>query len=278
MLHLLRTTAVAVGATSVTVGAAYRVLSQQGRRAHRAIMIPGWFPFNADGLYPPDGTAPSAPAGPFTILRLTMLGDSTAAGLGVDQPGQLPGVVLARGLARETGRPVQLATLAICGSTSRRLGGQVDAALLDPPHLALIMIGVNDLTRRIPPWESARLLGDAVSRLQAAGTTVVVGTCPDLGTIRPIPQPLRAIAHTSSLTLARLQRDAVCRAGGLPVPLAELLAPDFRAQPDILFSRDHFHPSTAGYHAACTVLLPALCTALTNGCSSSTTNAPSGNP
>jgi lysophospholipase L1-like esterase len=284
MLRLLRTTAVVVGATGATAGAAYGVLSQQGRRAHRNIMIPGWYPFNADGTYLPDGAGPhppSAPAGDlrrFAILHLAMLGDSTAAGLGVDQPEQLPGVVLARGLARETCRPVQLDTLAICGSTSRRLGGQVDAALIDPPHLALIMIGANDLTRRIPPWESARLLGDAVSRLRAAGTTVVVGTCPDLGTIRPIPQPLRAIAHRSSLRLARLQRDAVCRAGGLPVPLAELLAREFRAQPDILFSRDHFHPSTAGYDAACTVLLPALCTALIDGCPSSTTNARSGSP
>jgi lysophospholipase L1-like esterase len=197
-----------------------------------------------------------------------MLGDSLAAGLGVDQPEQLPGVVLARGLAKEVGRSVQLDTLAICGCTSRRLAGQVDAALIDPPHMALIMIGANDVTRQIPPWESAKLLGEAVSRLRAASTTVVVGTCPDLGTIRSIPQPLRAIAHTSSLTLARLQRDAVCRAGGLPVPLAQLLARDFRTQPDALFSRDHYHPSAAGYATACSVLLPTLCSALSDGCPS----------
>ncbi|MGH3766877.1 MAG: SGNH/GDSL hydrolase family protein [Pseudonocardiaceae bacterium] len=264
MQHLLRTTAVVVGATGATVGAAYGVLSQQGRRARRNIIIPGWAPFRADGVYLPDGIGPHPPSAAYPtweMIRLAMLGDSLAAGLGVDGPEQLPGAVLARGLAEDTGRPVHLNTLAICGCTSRRLAEQADIALVDPPQAAVIMIGANDVTRRVPPWESAKLLGDAVSRLQAAGATVIVGTCPDLGAIRSIPQPLRALAHTSSLTLARLQRDAVCRAGGLVVPLAQLLAHDFLSQPDTLFSRDHYHPSSAGYDAACTVLLPALCAA-----------------
>lgn len=276
MQRLLRTTAVVVGATGAMVGAAIGMLSRQGQRARRDIMIPGWFPFRADGVYLPDGTGPHSPPAPAgEVLRFVVLGDSSAAGLGVDLPEQLPGVVLARGLARESGRAVALDTLARCGCTSRRLSAQVDAALLDPldpPHAAIIMIGGNDLTRRMPPWESARLLGEAVSRLRAAGTAVVVGTCPDFGTVQPIPQPLRALAHTSSLTLARLQRDAVRRAGGLPVSLADILTQELLAQPDILFSRDHFHPSAAGYDAACSALLPALCSALNDGCSSSTTN------
>ena len=261
MQHLVRNAAVVVGAT----GAVYGVLSQQGRRARRNIVIPGWRPFLADGMYLPDGTGPhptSAP-GHSGVIRMAMLGDSLATGLGVDRPEQLPGAVLARGLAQHCARPVRLDTFAICGCTSRRLGGQVDAVLLDPPQAAIIMIGANDVTRRIPPWESAKLLGDAVSRLRAAGTAVIVGTCPDLGTIRSIPQPLRTLAHTSSLTLARRQREAVDRAGGLTVPLAQLLAHDFLTQPDTLFGRDHYHPSSAGYAAACSVLLPVLCTALT---------------
>ncbi len=272
MQRLLRTTAVLVGAGGAVVGAAYGMLTQQGQRARRDIMIPGWFPFRADGVYLPDGTGPyppSAPAG--DVLRFAVLGDSSAAGLGVDRPAQLPGVVLARGLAEHTGRAVQLDTLAICGCTSRRLGGQVDAVLIDPPRAVMIMIGVNDVARRIPPWESAKLLGEAVSRLRAAGAAVVVGTCPDLGAVRPIPQPLRALARTVSLTLARRQRDAVRRADGLPVPLADVLARELLIQPDALFSRDRFHPSAAGYHAACSVLLPALCSALVGG-SSRTTN------
>jgi lysophospholipase L1-like esterase len=280
MKPMLRTTAILIGATGATVGAAYGVLSRQGRQARRNIVIPGWAPFRADGVYLPDGTSRSVasladwPVGNCAgeVVRLAMLGDSLAAGLGADGPEQLPGVVLARGLAIDATRPIMLDTFARCGCTSRRLGQQVDTALIDPPHLAVIMIGANDVTRRVPLWESAKLLGEAVSRLRAAGATVVVGTCPDLGTIRLIPQPLRVLAHSSSLTLARLQRDAVSRAGGHVVPLAQLLVREFRSQPDTLFSRDHYHPSSAGYHAACTVLLPALCSALRDGRSPSTTN------
>ena len=266
MQQLIKTMAVVVTATGATLGAAYGMLSQQGRRARRDIVIPGWRPFLADGMYLPDGTGPHPGSDLSGMIRMVMLGDSLATGLGVDGPEQLPGAVLARALAQHSGRPVQLDTLAICGCTSRRLAGQVDAALINPPHAALVMIGANDVTRRIPPWESARLLGEAVSRLRAEGTTVIVGTCPDLGTIPQIPQPLRAIAHTSSWALARLQHDAISAAGGLPVSLAQLLGRDFRTQPDILFGRDHFHPSTAGYATACSLLLPTLCSALCDGC------------
>ena len=261
MLGLWRMTAVLVGAGGAMAGAAYG-LTELGKRTRRTLAIPGWFPFRADGVYLADGTGPLAPAAcTGDVFTLAVLGDSSAAGLGVDQPDELPGVVLARGLAEEAGRPVRLDTLATCGCTSRRLSGQIDAALTDPPHAALIMIGANDVTLRMPPRESAKLLGDAVARLRGAGTAVVVGTCPDLGSIRAIPQPLRAIARTWSRSLARLQREAVLRAGGLPVPIGDLLALEFSTQP-ALFSRDRFHPSTAGYDAACSVLLPALCSVL----------------
>ncbi|MGH3811287.1 MAG: GDSL-type esterase/lipase family protein, partial [Pseudonocardiaceae bacterium] len=146
MQRLLLTTAVVVGAGGAMVGAAYGMLSQQGQRARRDIMIPGWFPFRADGVYLPDGTGPYPPSTPAgDVLRFAVLGDSSAAGLGVDRPEQLPGVVLARGLAEQAGRAVQLNTLAICSCTSRRLRHQVNAALIDPPQAVMIMIGANDV-------------------------------------------------------------------------------------------------------------------------------------
>jgi hypothetical protein len=46
------------------------------------------------------------------------------------------------------------------------------------------------------------------------------------------------------------------------VPLADLLTPEFRQAPDVLFSDDMFHPSGAGYALAAKQLLPALCNAL----------------
>ena len=51
-------------------------------------------------------------------------------------------------------------------------------------------------------------------------------------------------------------------AGGVPVPLADLLAPEFLHSPELLFSEDNYHPSAAGYALAAKQLLPALCNAL----------------
>jgi lysophospholipase L1-like esterase len=195
-------------------------------------------------------------------LLLCVIGDSSAAGFGVEVPAQLPGVLIAHGLAEETERPVRLGTYAISGSTSRDLAAQVDAVLINPPDVALIIIGANDVTSRLRVNTSAALLATEVTRLRAAGTAVVVGTCPDLGAVEPIPQPLRSIARSWSLALAKAQRRVVERAGGIPVPLADLLAREFLTRPSELFSADRFHPSAAGYEAAAGVLLPAVCSAI----------------
>ncbi len=76
------------------------------------------------------------------------------------------------------------------GSESSGLPSQVEL-LESAPDLAVIMIGANDVTHRIKPADSVRALPDAVAALRAKGAEVVVGTCPDLGTIKPIAQPLR---------------------------------------------------------------------------------------
>lgn len=264
-LRALRLVGLAAGAVGGLSGAAYGLLNEQSRRARQVIGEPD-APHHADGVFLPDGTGPlphaHVPPHMGRPLELGVVGDSSAAGLGVDEPGQLPGVLLGQGLAAESERPVALTTHAIVGSTSRDLEAQIDATLITPPDVVMIMIGANDVTTKLPVRGSAQLLADGVTRLRAADVSVVVGTCPDLGAIRPIPQPLRSLARTWSHALAREQRNAVTRAGGHPVPLADLLAPEFLAHPSELFSADRFHPSAAGYQAAVAVLLPAICDAL----------------
>ena len=131
-----------------------------------------------------------------------------------------------------------------------------------PPDAAVIMIGANDITKPNGIGPSARRVGRAVRRLRASGAVVVVGTCPDFGVITAIPQPLRWVARSRGLRLARAQAAAVRAAGGIPVPFSDLLAPEFRKSPELLFSDDMFHPSGAGYALAAKQLLPALCNAL----------------
>ncbi len=113
-----------------------------------------------------------------------------------------------------------------------------------------------------PPVSDGPTGVDAFRRLRASGAIVAVGTCPDFGVITAIPQPLRTVARTRGLRLARAQAAAVRTSGGIPVPLADLLTPDFRQAPELFFSDDMFHPSGAGYALAAKQLLPALCNAL----------------
>ncbi len=194
-------------------------------------------------------------------LVFAVLGDSSAVGLGVERASQTPGVLLAAALAELAERPVRLVRRAISGAVSRDLDEQVEAALAARPDIAVIMIGANDVTTRTKPSVSVRHLADAVRRLTGTGCQVVVGTCPDLGTIRPIAQPLRTLARRWSRQMAAAQTIAVVEAGGRTVSLGSLLGPSF-ASDRSLFSDDEFHPSAAGYAAAASALLPSLADAL----------------
>lgn len=258
----------AVGAVASS-GTAYvgarNFLSAQAERTRRVIPKIWEPPPRADGVYAPGGRPVERwSRGTPVDLHLMVFGDSTATGFGCHTADEVPGVLLARGLAEETGKRIRLSTKAIVGATSKGLSGQVDAMFVagPPPDAALIMIGANDITALNGIGPSARRVGAAVRRLRASGAVVVVGTCPDFGVISAIPQPLRWTARTRGLRLARAQAAAVRVAGGIAVPLADLLAPEFLQAPDLMFSEDKYHPSAAGYALAAKQLFPALCQAL----------------
>ena len=239
-------------------GAAFvALLKQEARIARRAIEARGVTqdPPSGDGVYGHQRHRRGRP------LVLAVLGDSSAVGLGVDRAAETPGVLLAAALAELADRPVRLVRLAVSGSVSARLGEQVDKALLEQPDVTVIMIGANDVTSRARPADSVRHLADGVRRLVEAGSKVVVGTCPDLGTVRPIAQPLRTFARRWSRELAAAQTISVVEAGGRTVSLGSVLGPSF-ATDHSLFSVDEFHPSAAGYASAAAVLLPSVADAL----------------
>ncbi len=215
----------------------YGFLRLEAMLARRSIGTLDGGPPNADGVY---GSYDGEP------VSFVVLGDSAAAGLGVSEPDETPGALLAAGLAELGERPVRLTTLAESGARSSDLARQVEAALVELPHVALIIIGGNDVTHQVRPAVSVRLLDEAVRTLRDAGCAVVVGTCPDLGTIEPIPQPLRWLVRRASRQLAAAQTVAVIEAGARSVSLGPILGPEFRAAPRDMFATDRFHPSAAG--------------------------------
>ena len=238
-----------------------------GQASHARTVIPkSWdTPPRADGVYARGGEPVQRwQRGMPVDLHLMMFGDSTATGYGCMSAEEIPGVLIARGLAEQTGKIVRLSTKAIVGATSKGVCGQVDAMFVagPPPDAAVIMVGANDVTALNGISQSAQRLALTVRKLRARGAVVVVGTCPDLGFISAIPQPLRSLAHERCLQLARAQTASVRAAGGAPVPLAQLLAPQFRATREVMFSADGFHPSAPAYALAADALLNALCDAL----------------
>lgn len=233
---------------------AFGFLRGQAELVRRAIPLAEAPPPLADGVY-----GQKLRGDP---IRFVVLGDSTAAGLGVHRVRETPAAMIATGLSRRLERPVQLRNLGVAGCTSPRLGYQVEEALELSPDIVLIVIGANDLTQQTGIAASVRHLADAVRRLRAIGTRVVVGTCPDLGAVQPMRPPLKWIARAWSRSLAAAQTVAVVEAGGWTVSLGSLLGPAFAAQPSRLFSLDRYHPSAEGYALAASVLLPTVVAAM----------------
>lgn len=247
------------GGIGLLAGAAVGVVLAEVALAKRSVGSGSPQAPNADGLY---GTAFANGTQP---LRLGMLGDSTAAGQGVRRAGQTPAALLASGLAAVAERMVTLRNVALPGARSDDLERQVSLLLDDParvPDVCVIMIGANDVTTRMAPTTSVRYLSTAVRRLRTAGAEVVVGTCPDLGTIEPVYQPLRWLARRVSRQLAAAQTIVVVEQGGRTVSLGHLLGPEFEANPRELFGPDNYHPSAEGYATAAMAVLPTLCAAL----------------
>ena len=196
-------------------------------------------------------------------IDLVLLGDSIAAGLGADDPRNTLGGELARRLTKATRRAVRLHTAAVVGAES---SGLVDQLATLPatylPHVAVIVVGGNDITHRVRTADSRRFLGDAVWSLRERGAGVVVGTCPDLGALQPLPQPLRSLGARASRQLAAVQRDVTTELGGHAVSLADVVGPFFITQPDEMFALDRFHPSNAGYRRTAKAMLPSVLAAL----------------
>src|ERR1700759_3413435 len=167
----------ALASTGTAYVGARNLLIGQAAKA-RSVIPKSWdIPPRADGVYTPGG----GPVErwhrdvPFD-LHLMIFGDSTATGYGSACADEVPGVLLARGLAEESGKRIRLSTKAIVGATSKGLSGQIDAMFVagPPPDAAVIMVGANDITRPNGIGPSARRLGRAVRRLRASGAVVVV--------------------------------------------------------------------------------------------------------
>jgi lysophospholipase L1-like esterase len=246
------TAAYGAGGLGLLLSAATGLLIAQAKLARRTVGK-RWPPApDSQGVYLSRGAQDETEP-----IELLMIGDSTAAGLGALGPTEKPATLRAS-------RPVRVTSVAFTGAQTADLADQINRALatVPAPAVAVLLIGANDVTHRVRPSVSVRQLVEAVHRLRAVRCEVVVATCPDLGTVEPIAQPLRYLARRSSRRLAAAQTIGVVEAGGRTVSFGDILGPEFAARPREMFGPDRFHPSATGYASAAMVLLPSVCAAL----------------
>jgi len=244
------TAAYYAGGVSVSVGGLFGLIKLEAYLARRTIGPADDLAADPDGIY-----GAELPGEPISLL---VLGDSSAAGYGMVDPLDTPAAMLASGLAHIAHRPVRVCARAAVGAQSSGLDRQIDRGLAHHPEVTVIIVGANDVTHGVRPGDAVRHLVRSMRRLQETGSEVVVGTCPDLGTIRPLAPPLRQVARHLSRRMAAAQTQAVRAAGGHPVSLRDVLAMPFLITPGELFGDDRFHPSLTGYAGMATAMLPVV--------------------
>ncbi|MFT4264763.1 MAG: SGNH/GDSL hydrolase family protein [Nocardioides sp.] len=253
--------AAVIGGVGVLGAAGFvQLLKRQAAHARAVIGTPlGDIAPDADKVYRRRHAAPGVEP-----LDLLLVGDSVAAGLGATRPKGTLGARLAKGLGDALHRPVRLRTVAKVGAETWMIPEQQLTQLEEDyrPDVAVVIVGGNDVTHRVPLADSIAGLREVIGSLRARGATVVVGTCPDLGAIRPLPDPLRSLAGRASRQLAVAQREAALDAGAHVVSLAEAVGPFFVTNPEDHFAIDQFHPSELGYRRTAEALVPSVVDAL----------------
>lgn len=209
------------------------VLAAQGRRLRRVtpILPPAALPWSGTL----DGAAP---------VRLLVLGDSTAAGVGVGtQADGLPGN-LARELGERWNRGVEWTAIGESGATSRDLVERfLPTALESEYNFVFLSIGANDalaIRTRAAFANDVRAILSAL-RGRNPEATLMMSSLPAFARFELLPQPLkrRLYAHSSSLESA-----ARAVVDGMP---GAVMSPKPPPYTDGFFATDLFHPSAIGY-------------------------------
>lgn len=200
---------------------------------------------------PPDGKP----------LRFTVLGDSTAAGLGAGSPEHAYASVLSQRLA-DRGWRVELTAYGVSGArVNDVLVEQVALAVGSHPDLVFVGIGANDVTHLTPLSTIEREMGEAIDRLVATGAIVVVAGPPDMRADAWL-EPLRSLAGWRGRRVADAIERAAAERDVPVVQLAEQAGPYFASHPEDAYAADMFHPGPGGYRAWADAIFPVLVDAL----------------
>jgi lysophospholipase L1-like esterase len=179
-------------------------------------------------------------------LSVLALGDSTIAGVGVNDA--MHGLIahMARGLYRRTARGVTWASYGQRGATTRSVAlDHLPRAIerTTKADLIVLSVGANDAITLRPVAEVDDHLMGTINTLhnQHPHALILVSSLPAFHLFDAIPQPLRAVMAGHAQTLEHALRP---RVESLPYAL---MSPPPPRYPHGFFAMDSFHPSAQGY-------------------------------
>jgi lysophospholipase L1-like esterase len=209
------------------------VVFAQGRRLRRDT------PILPDAARPWSGSIPGD-----NPLRLLVIGDSTAAGVGADtQDDALPGN-LGRELAAHLGRGVEWRATGRNGATSRDLITDfLDDATSEAYDIVFLTVGANDALGIRSRGAFVRDIRTLLVRLREASpdALIIVSSLPGFSQFVLLPNPLRWNLYLHSTSLEEAARAVVAE-----FPHIHMSAPPPKYT-EGFFASDLFHPGASGY-------------------------------
>ncbi|WBU37376.1 SGNH/GDSL hydrolase family protein [Homoserinibacter sp. YIM 151385] len=177
-------------------------------------------------------------------LRLLVLGDSTAAGVGVQtQEDGLPGALAAE-LAERLGRGVHWRAVGENGASSRALLDRfMEEALAEPADLVFLSAGANDALQMRSTRVFRRDVEELLDRLGEAWphATILMSSLPAFVHFDLLPEPLATSLWRHTRALERAARRVVAR------DERRHMSPPAGVYTEGFFAEDLFHPSASGY-------------------------------
>ena len=177
------------------------------------------------------------------VLRLLIVGDSSAAGVGVATQDHALSGYLTRTLAQKSKRRVQWHLIARSGISSRHILTLVQEARPGAVDIAVVLLGVNDVIEQLPSRQAVAHREALADWLIAhCGVRhVVFSPLPPMGEFPRLRPPLRWVVKADALRHDQaLMRWAATRSDVWHVPIAMTLSAEIMAS-------DGFHAGEPVY-------------------------------
>lgn len=217
----------------LTTALLFPVLLYQGKRARRTTP-----------RLPEAGGSPSGQYGEGTpARRVLVIGESTAAGVGVETHDQGLASQLAKQIYERTGQTIAWQTFGINGIRLGALIGELETAELPEADVVLLSMGVNDTTGFTPRFRFRRQLRELRQLLAPRYSgPILLLSVPPMHLFTALPSPLRYVMGWRAKQLDRIYQQ-LARDGS--ADFAYLNYPTV-TDPHLLAS-DGYHPGPKGY-------------------------------